>query len=215
VSIYIELELWYFVLLRAFAVKPSEAAVMKPTRPRISVRTLMLVVGLAGLIVFGLLTAMRVGPRARRFQSLALQWRVRAEANQEHLALCRNKVAGCVRAANRLSSGGYNIYQAEELERRNADTWLWWRENQAHTEEMIAYGAMMESKYERAARYPWLAVVPDPPVPCWSGVTGPATDEQIESIGRVDAEHDTGKVAAPPATDTVRPESASSSQHNP
>ena len=38
---------------------------MKPTWSRFSVRTLMLVVGLSGLIVFGAITAMRLGPRGR------------------------------------------------------------------------------------------------------------------------------------------------------
>ena len=159
---------------------------MKPTWPRFSVRTLMLVVGLSGLIVFGAITAMRLGPRARSFQSRAIQWRTEAERQRSHLVLCRNEVERTIRAAKRLRSGGYNIHQAELLTRRNAEDWLWWRTNQAHSEEMIAYCGIMEQKYQQAARFPWLNVAVDPPVPYWSRVTGPVSDEQAESIGRED-----------------------------
>jgi hypothetical protein len=35
----------------------------------------------------------------------------------------------------------------------------------ARGEQMAAYHRELRLKYERAARYPWLAVGPDPPVP--------------------------------------------------
>jgi hypothetical protein len=164
---------------------------MKPTWVRISVRALILAAVFAGLIVFGFITAMRLGPRARDFQSRASMWRQAGEGHRGHLALCRNEIAGIVRAAQRLRTEGQNIDNAKELERDNAGQWVWWRANQAHTEEMVAYDAMMERKYELAARYPWMSVAPDPPVPYWSGETGPASDEEIVSIGLDDAERDT------------------------
>jgi hypothetical protein len=39
------------------------------------------------------------------------------------------------------------------------------RENVARLRERAAYHAVMAEKYRHAARYPWLSVDPDPPVP--------------------------------------------------
>ena len=87
--------------------------------------------------------------------------------------------------------------QPEELAKQIAGQAIWWRANADHTDEVIAYCSIISRKYEVAARYPWLEVAPDPPMPYWSGVTGPPPDEPVGALGKEHAELDAGRVAEP------------------
>jgi hypothetical protein len=143
----------------------------------------MLSIAMIGLILFGTITAMRIGPRARSLQAEARWWRMIREEQQSHATACRVQIAGTVRAASRLRTLGHNIYQAEELARQNVEYARWWRRNLAYTETMITYCSALEQKYEHAARYPWLAVDPDPPMPYWTEEPAQATDGELEPTG--------------------------------
>src|SRR5262249_28403843 len=93
----------------------------------------------------------------------------------------------------------HNMDQPDELAKKIADQALWWRANAAHTEEMIAYSSMLRRKYEHSARYPWLAVAPDPAQPYWSGVAEPTPGEPAGGLRQEHAEPDAGGVARPSA----------------
>ncbi|MFO0890153.1 MAG: hypothetical protein U0790_13565 [Isosphaeraceae bacterium] len=147
-------------------------------RFRFTLRAVMAVVLLCGLLSFGWVMV----KSTTRYRSRALWWGQTAAGQREHLAFCQQQIEGILRAAGRIRSELRNLYQPEELERRNADEWLWWRANRDHTEKTLAYCTMLQRKYEVASRYPWFSVEPDPPAPYWSGVTGPATAEEIESL---------------------------------
>jgi hypothetical protein len=136
----------------------------------------MVVVALAAVFVCGLMTAMRMSRRARNFQLRAAQLRAEADAAQAHLTLCRMELAALVRAADRLRTRAHNIDHPKKVERQIAEQARWWRANQAHAESMVTYLATMAQKYAHAARYPWLAVGPDPAMPFWSGAAVADTD---------------------------------------
>jgi hypothetical protein len=150
----------------------------------------MIAVALVGLIVFGSITAMRMGSRAKFYQSQALTWKSVESVQRKQLVRCRKEEDGMVRAASKLRAnlGSYHVLQAVDRARQIADLAIWWRANLAYTEEMIAYSSMMRRKYEHASRYPWLAVAPDPRVPYWSGETGAPPDEVSEILEQQPAE---------------------------
>lgn len=165
--------------------------------PRMTTRRWMIVVALISLTLFGAITAMRMSRRARSYQSRGSLWRMQETESRKHLALCRKQVERTEGAASRLRARRHNLYQAEELSRKIADEAAWWRANTAHTEEVVAYCSMMSRKYAHAARYPWLAVAPDPPLPYWSGVADPPTDEPAEALGEGHPDQEAGGVAKP------------------
>ena len=139
----------------------------------------MIVVAIVGLTLFGSITAMRMGSRANIYRSRALTWRMEEREQRKHLVVCRKEVEDGVRTASNLRDNPRrnHVFEVVELARRIAGNAIWWRANVAHTEEMLAYSTMMSRKYERASRYPWLAIAPDTPQPYWSGVTGPPLEE--------------------------------------
>jgi uncharacterized protein YcaQ len=128
------------------------------------------------------MSALRISPRAKVYQSRALSWRLVEENERKQLVLCQKEIAGSARAASELSARRHDFHplQAEELARQIVDQSVWWKANAAHTEAMIAHSSVMGRKYEAAARYPWLAVAADRPAPHWSGVTGDSPSEVAE-----------------------------------
>jgi hypothetical protein len=58
---------------------------VRPPRLRLTIRSLMIAVALVGLIVFGSITAMRMGSRAKFYQSLALTWKTVESDQRKHL----------------------------------------------------------------------------------------------------------------------------------
>jgi hypothetical protein len=146
---------------------------MRPPRPRLTIRTLMIAVALVGLTIFGSITAQRMSRRASTYELRASFWRSVQLDQGKHLALCRKKVADLVRSTSGLRARRRDFHplQAEQLAKQFADETVWWQANAAHTEEMLTYSSMMTRKYRDAARYPWLTVPADRPAPYWSGVT--------------------------------------------
>jgi hypothetical protein len=139
----------------------------------------MIAVALVSVILFGSITAMRMGSQARFYRSQASMWRIMETGHRKHLVLCQKEVDGLVRAASNLrtSRSRFPLFQAVGLARQIARDAAWWRANLAHTEEMIAYSSMMRRGYEHASHYPWLVIAPAPPQPYWSGATGPPPDD--------------------------------------
>jgi hypothetical protein len=170
---------------------------MRRPRVRMTVGALMNAIAFVGLTLFGSITAMRMSQRAKVYQSRAMMWSSMESRQRTHLGLCRKEVDGAALAATRLRERGQNIYNAEELAKRNAGDAIWWQANAAHTEDMIAFSALMRQKYERAARYPWLALAPDSPMAYWSGETGPPPDEPSATLALDHADQDVDSAAKP------------------
>jgi hypothetical protein len=65
---------------------------------------------------------------------------------------------------SRASGEPADPFESLALEQAKADQ-PHWRQQIAQMTQEIAYHAAMARKYERAARYPWRPVDPDPPLP--------------------------------------------------
>jgi hypothetical protein len=63
-------------------------------------------------------------------------------------------------AEDQADSEQLSLSYADEARGPNGD-----RQRVARGEQMAAFHRALRAKYERAARYPWLPVEPDPPVP--------------------------------------------------
>jgi hypothetical protein len=162
----------------------------------------MVVVALVGLTLFGSIITMRMCRRAKSYQSRAsIFWQEETGARQ-HLASCRKQLDGTERAVIQLRVRRHNLYQPEELAGKIAADAAWWKANARHTEVVVAYCASMRRKYEHAARYPWLAVPPDPPRPYWSGVADPLPDESEGALGQGYADQDAGRDKNPTGSRT-------------
>jgi hypothetical protein len=102
---------------------------MRLTRPRFTVRRLMIAVAVVGL---ALATAIMMR-RSDEFRALAEE-----------------------QADNEAASLEY----ADDARGEHGD-----QQRVARGEQMAVYHRALKIKYERAARYPWLPVAPDPPEP--------------------------------------------------
>jgi hypothetical protein len=96
---------------------------------RFSIRTLMALVAIAGLIMAGVMLV----KRSSEFRASAEE-----QADAEMMS----------------------IAYADEARGERGDP-----QRVARGEQMAAYHRKLRAKYERAARYPWLSVEPDPPIP--------------------------------------------------
>ncbi len=151
---------------------------MKPARFALSLRTLMFLILLAGLIAFGWV----ISSRSTQYQRRANWWRQVNAAARQHVGYCQQQIAGILRAAKRLRSEPRYFDRPGELALRNADDWIWWRANLTHAEAQVSYSEMLRHKYELAARFPWFTVEPDPPLPSWSGQTEGASYEELAEL---------------------------------
>jgi len=160
---------------------------MKPTRFALSLRTLMFVILVIGLIACGWV----LSSRSRQYQLQANRWQHAAAASRQHVSFCQQKIAGILMAAKRLRLEARNMDRPEVLARKNADDWIWWRANLADAEARVAYSEMLQHKYELAVQFPWFIVEPDPPMPTWCGRTDGATDEDLAALERESSDSET------------------------
>jgi hypothetical protein len=132
---------------------------MKFPRPRFTVRQLMIAVAVVA-VAFGYQNAVR---RRDTFEFMALFHRQEMEA-------CRDYLAG----ATVQSTGGDGRTTYRRMVPTGPDPGIadarsrgWGVElfERASLKRLEAYHAEMKQKYERAARYPWLPVEPEPPEP--------------------------------------------------
>jgi hypothetical protein len=127
---------------------------MRP--PRLSIRTLMAAVAGVALLIGGSLEIARLkrlseGYTLRVMYARRLSAMPKATASWTHerwLAECRR------------------IAEKEKKEREAGSRWTYARGYPPErARKLVAYWVPMIEKYERAARYPWLPVEPDPPMP--------------------------------------------------
>jgi hypothetical protein len=130
--------------MTAPAISPVEAPAMQMPRFRFTVRRMMVAVAFAGLVLAPAAWGIRLLGYAEGFRRQSA--RMQARERRDFMA-CRywRDAAETNRA----------LGVAAEKERANA----------AHFERLAGYCGSLSRKYERAARYPWLPVEPDPPEP--------------------------------------------------
>lgn len=113
--------------------------------PRFTIRQMMIIVATLAA-TFGLAISV-----IRSSHSAAIyQQRVREHASQA--SLCRD----LSEKADRFWTERVHAKDPENWEYREAAEWV---------RRLCDYHELMTQKYERAARYPWLPVEPDPPMP--------------------------------------------------
>jgi hypothetical protein len=126
--------------------------------PRFRIRTLMVVVALAGVIAGTLVGCARMAARRQRFNALA-----KAHGSDELVARSLAKMA--YDQIDTLAA----MRKAEEANGNPPDPWddviAQARLQATHSCAFADYHAALKRKYEHAARRPWLPVPPDPPEP--------------------------------------------------
>jgi hypothetical protein len=136
---------------------------MNLPRVRFTIQRLMIAVAIAGLILGIAIGGVRLLRRHGQFQGLAEMhakiagiWREEEQSWSRVVALCEVMMRG-------EGDGGFfgfgprkDSYRAKAVHYRAAV---------AKAVLKVSYRDAMRSKYQRAARYPWLSVEPDPPEP--------------------------------------------------
>jgi hypothetical protein len=124
---------------------------MRLPRLRFTVRRLMLVVALAGL-------AMGVGIWSYKMRQLSGGYARAAKFHRAWLDRYREREAVILQAIGRLETVAARRSVVPPSHDRH-------REDAADYARKADYREALALKYERAARYPWLPVEPDPPPP--------------------------------------------------
>lgn len=160
--------------------------------PRFRIRTLMVVVAVVALVLFSAVEARRLYRLRKEYQRKVFMHRTLEEVFRGSASIIRTAAAKAEDRAVRIRRGEVDEYQKvsdriraelkleredlSEFVKRNpetANTWAVSFEKFAKEERASAdhegvkadYHACLREKYERAARYPWLPVEPDPPEP--------------------------------------------------
>ena len=143
---------------------------MRVPRVRLTVRRMMAVVVLVAVLMWGGQTWRRwqVYRRSAMYYAQVELWSGQTVAwTDRQIARARRdnlELVGAAQHASKVFDGDREVTPAEfaaSLEQGVAMLVA----NAARLRAQVAYFARMKRKYERAARYPWLPVEPDPPVP--------------------------------------------------
>lgn len=126
---------------------------------RFSVRGLMVAVAVVALLLGGSLEYARLKRLGREYAGRAIGARRAMEPARKSLGWSHERWLAECRRLDQMeqasggwfkSGGSYNLPRPPSPERAN---------------RLVAYWQPVVAKYERAARYPWLPVEPDPPRP--------------------------------------------------
>ncbi len=142
---------------------------MRLSRPRFTVRRMMVAVAILGLVV-------SVGIFSARRQSFAIM--ARDYANMETAA----------RLFEKDFPGPFSLYVVRMIDTEKGFVQV--------KGQKVAYYAQMKEKYERAARFPWLSIgadPPEPPDPEWSSETDEPRQEDRPAV-----RSDYGLIVMPP-----------------
>ena len=129
---------------------------MRAPRLRFTVRWLMLAVGLAVVAVGGGVWGYRMWRLSNAYEGKA-QFYKTVEENLRMVGAIHRR--GAIAPEELMAE-----YAAQGMPTSNPNA-ARHSEEAAHNATKAAYFADLVRKYERAARYPWLGVEPDPPVP--------------------------------------------------
>jgi hypothetical protein len=167
---------------------------MSLPRFRFTVRGLMVVVAVAALLIFAGLWSSRMARMARIYRAEATRHTLmqttfaRAKVFQERrLASLESdagrkkeawaasvrreeeRIQGLPRDSKRRAAYEEVISENARIFEASQRRWAKFIDMQSsdlkHSDELIEYHTFLVEKYERAARYPWLPVEPDPPEP--------------------------------------------------
>jgi hypothetical protein len=159
-----------------------EDSAMRLRRPRLTIRLIMFVILVLGLLLGGGIYAHRLARRSAHYRQVAKahaaeeQGLRRLIAAQEQVLVAQKEVAaGCSRSAEQFCDRD-PWFGDERLRKKTLDFYVeqarWWEwqlgRTARHIENMNAVAAhysMLKKKYERAAAYPWETLPPDPPEP--------------------------------------------------
>lgn len=143
---------------------------MRLPRVRFTVRRLMIAVAIAGVIM----GVTRLTANARRLRARAAGYAIRAATERETNWGMASDEAQLARAVDRVKVHKTRM-EAGSLDQDPSDqravlelmeeSVARRRRRIARHHGRLAYFLAMRAKYERAARYPWLSVEPDPPEP--------------------------------------------------
>lgn len=127
--------------------------------PRFRIRTMMIVVAMGALSLWGAM-------ETRRLHRWSSYYRQRAANAQKGETEQRRRIARAVQAIRDLEVLlGENPPKGKDFFRRAIKSL---KADIARRPEGVSYYARLRRKYERAARYPWLAVEEDPEEPEWA-----------------------------------------------
>ncbi len=176
---------------------PEAVSIMRLPRWRFTVQKLMLVVALAGLAMGG-------GIAAYRLWRLSSEYARKAQLYQASEANFRKLAAFYLENAEHDGEAAAQVSAVEtsdeklirELDQHADQSKLWAarsRENAAECATMAVSYAALSRKYERAARYPWLTVDPDPPPPFREPAGGPASLQRARELEAALARSEAGR----------------------
>jgi hypothetical protein len=125
---------------------------MRPPAVQCTIRSMMIAVAGVGMVIGGAIEIVRLRRLSREYSGRVISAR-------RALAYAR------------ISAGWSDerwLAECQDIDRRNRES-DWFKMGRPLSpdvaRERIAYWEPIRSKYERAARYPWLPVGPDPPRP--------------------------------------------------
>lgn len=117
---------------------------MRPPRVRFTVRRMMMAVAVAAVLFAGVIELPRLWALRRQYLGFA-----------EKYGYWETRVNGAVGIRQEITYYSIRLPRGPEPSPARL----------ARMKAEAAYYARLRAKYERAARYPWLRVEPDPPLP--------------------------------------------------
>ncbi|WP_435020113.1 hypothetical protein TA3x_001654 [Tundrisphaera sp. TA3] len=134
---------------------------MRLPRPRITVRRLMILVAAVAILLGARAEVARLRRMSRDYYVEAMLFGMQEQIAQANAGRTREAWLAEVREIERANGEG-----GMRMGRRNFD--LFPPPPPAVEKQSAEYYGKMRAKYERASRYPWLPLPPDPPEPRWT-----------------------------------------------
>jgi hypothetical protein len=138
---------------------------MRRPRLRFTIRKLMIAVLVASLGFWSVklwLLSRDYARRAKAYEAAETQYR---SVRGLFLAVTSSYAQDAANSSAMLASSEAPFLGSEELAKRSRDLAASLLANAREPERKMAYYGALKRKYQRAARYPWLSVAPDPPEP--------------------------------------------------
>jgi hypothetical protein len=132
--------------------------------PRMTTRPWMALVALTAAILSAGMCQVRMGRMAQGYRFRSTDFIKHAELDHEHAVNTYNsRILAEVRLGQFLedppNDRTVQLIRSQEVQIRTLERWIDLHDRRAE------YFGRLARKYERAARYPWLPVPPDPPEP--------------------------------------------------
>ena len=153
-----------------------EGSMMRLSRPRFTIRRIMILVAIVGVALGGTILAARLKRRAELFQTQATFFgsleKFYQRSRDLHLKSLESalefqkKTAELMRETEQIRPGASDLIDQLKSELGIKDDRAESLEETIELErKQISYFSLMRRKYQRAASRPWEPVTPDPPLP--------------------------------------------------